>query len=60
MFMAPLEQSKPWNTNGIDGVYRFLRRWKSSMAREQFQGKRGSPDAGRTEDLADPAQIERT
>lgn len=22
----PLEQSKPWDTNGIDGVYRFLRK----------------------------------
>ena len=26
MFLGPLEQSKPWDTNGIDGVYRFLRR----------------------------------
>lgn len=26
MFLGPLEQSKPWNTNGIDGVYRFLRK----------------------------------
>lgn len=26
MFLGPLEQSKPWNTNGIDGVNRFLRR----------------------------------
>ncbi len=24
MFLGPLEQSKPWNTNGIEGVYRFL------------------------------------
>lgn len=24
MFLGPLEQSKPWDTNGIDGVYRFL------------------------------------
>jgi leucyl-tRNA synthetase len=27
MFLGPLEQSKPWDTNGIDGVYRFLRRF---------------------------------
>jgi leucyl-tRNA synthetase len=27
MFLGPLEQSKPWNTNGIDGVYKFLRRF---------------------------------
>ena len=26
MFLGPLEQSKPWDTNGIDGVHRFLRR----------------------------------
>lgn len=26
MFLGPLEQSKPWDTNGIDGVYRFLKR----------------------------------
>lgn len=26
MFLGPLELSKPWNTNGIDGVYKFLRR----------------------------------
>lgn len=26
MFLGPLDQSKPWDTNGIDGVYRFLRR----------------------------------
>jgi leucyl-tRNA synthetase len=27
MFLGPLEQSKPWNTNGIDGVFRFLRKF---------------------------------
>lgn len=27
MFLGPLEQSKPWNTSGIDGVYKFLRRF---------------------------------
>ena len=26
MFLGPIEQSKPWDTNGIDGVYRFLHR----------------------------------
>lgn len=26
MFLGPLEQFKPWNTNGIDGVYKFLRK----------------------------------
>lgn len=27
MFLGPLEQSKPWDTNGIDGVSKFLRRF---------------------------------
>jgi leucyl-tRNA synthetase len=27
MFLGPLEQSKPWDTNGIDGVHKFLRRF---------------------------------
>ncbi len=26
MFLGPLEQSKPWDTNGIDGVHKFLKR----------------------------------
>lgn len=26
MFLGPLEQSKPWDTNGIDGVHRFLKK----------------------------------
>lgn len=27
MFLGPLEQSKPWNTNGIEGVHKFLRKF---------------------------------
>ena len=26
MFLGPIEQSKPWDTNGIDGVHKFLRK----------------------------------
>jgi len=26
MFLGPLEMSKPWDTNGIDGVHRFLKK----------------------------------
>ena len=26
MFLGPIEQSKPWDTNGIDGVHRFLKK----------------------------------
>jgi leucyl-tRNA synthetase len=29
MFLGPLEQSKPWNTHGVEGIYRFLQRaWR--------------------------------
>jgi leucyl-tRNA synthetase len=29
MFLGPLEQSKPWSTQGIEGVHRFLKKlWK--------------------------------
>ena len=31
MFLGPLEQSKPWDTNGIDGVHKFLRRYWSKF-----------------------------
>lgn len=36
MFLGPLEQSKPWDTNGIDGVNRFLKKlwalyWKGDQ-----------------------------
>ncbi|MEM6396938.1 MAG: class I tRNA ligase family protein [Bacteroidota bacterium] len=27
MFLGPLDQAKPWSVSGIDGVYRFLRRF---------------------------------
>lgn len=27
MFLGPLEQSKPWNTQGIEGVYRFIHKF---------------------------------
>jgi leucyl-tRNA synthetase len=29
MFLGPLEQAKPWDTNGIEGVFRFIRKlWR--------------------------------
>ena len=38
MFLGPLEQSKPWDTNGIDGVHRFLRRfWRLFHKERQFE-----------------------
>jgi leucyl-tRNA synthetase len=35
MFLGPLEAMKPWNTNGIEGVSRFLRKvWREYIDRE--------------------------
>jgi leucyl-tRNA synthetase len=37
MFLGPLEQSKPWDTRGIDGVHRFLRKfWRLYHERDAF------------------------
>ena len=37
MFLGPLEQSKPWDMNGIDGVHRFLRKlWSLFYKGEAF------------------------
>jgi len=35
MFLGPLEQSKPWNTNGIEGVHRFMKKlWRLFFNRD--------------------------
>ena len=36
MFLGPLEQSKPWNTNGIEGVFKFLRKFWRLFHDEQW------------------------
>ena len=37
MFLGPVEQSKPWDTKGIDGVNRFLRKfWRLFYDRDKF------------------------
>lgn len=37
MFLGPLEQSKPWDTKGIDGVHRFLKKlWGLYSEGENF------------------------
>ena len=37
MFLGPLEFSKPWDTQGIDGVYKFLRKfWRLFQVGENF------------------------
>ncbi|WP_294139975.1 leucine--tRNA ligase [uncultured Sanguibacteroides sp.] len=38
MFLGPLEASKPWDTQGIDGVYKFLRKfWRLFQNGEDFR-----------------------
>ncbi len=35
MFMGPLEATKPWNTHGVEGVYRFLGKlWRAVIDRQ--------------------------
>lgn len=37
MFLGPVEQSKPWNTNGIEGTHRFLKKlWNLYHTKEGF------------------------
>jgi len=46
MFLGPLEQSKPWDTNGIDGVSRFLRKlWNLFFDGEAFSVSNEEPTA---------------
>ena len=47
MFLGPLEQSKPWDTKGIDGVNRFLKKvWRMFYDRDGFivTDEKASPD----------------
>jgi len=47
MFLGPLEQSKPWDTKGIDGVNRFLRKvWRMFYDRDGFivTDEKATPD----------------
>ena len=51
MFMGPLEMVKPWNTKGVEGVYRFLGRvWRmfidEASEKEFEQELTVKPDAG--------------
>ena len=48
MFLGPLEQSKPWDTNGIDGCHRFIRKmWALYFDRD---GKLAVSDEAATKD----------
>ena len=45
MFLGPVEQSKPWDTNGIDGVHRFIKKlWALFYSRQsEFLPADGEP-----------------
>lgn len=47
MFLGPVEQSKPWDTKGIDGVNRFLRKfWRLYFDGDNFivNDEKASPE----------------
>ncbi len=51
MFLGPLEQSKPWDTNGIDGVHKFLRKtWRLFYKDDAFvvSDEKATPDELKT------------
>ena len=52
MFLGPLEQSKPWNTNGISGVSNFLRRlWRLYVQHDQVVVTDEAPSAAELKTL---------
>lgn len=52
MFLGPVEQSKPWDTKGIDGVHRFLRRvWRLFYDRDEFLVTDEAPSAAELKTL---------
>lgn len=49
MFLGPVEQSKPWDTKGIDGVGRFLKKfWRLFFAKDEWMV---------TDEKASPAEL---
>ncbi|MCB0734069.1 MAG: leucine--tRNA ligase [Flavobacteriales bacterium] len=53
MFLGPLEDAKPWSTSGIDGVYRFLRKfWKLYVDKDgNYLPTDAKPDAANLKTL---------
>ena len=52
MFLGPLEQSKPWNTNGIEGVHKFLRKFWKLFHNDQFDFQVADAPATKAENKA--------
>jgi leucyl-tRNA synthetase len=52
MFLGPVEQSKPWDTNGIDGVHRFLKKlWGLCTDDNGFRFSNEEPSAAELKSL---------
>lgn len=52
MFLGPLEQSKPWDTNGIDGVNRFIKKlWNLFYKGDQLLVDDSEPTADNLKSL---------
>lgn len=59
MFMGPLQDTKPWNTQGVEGVYRFLGRvWRLFVdEKAETDYEQASTVAGGTDSAAEAARL---
>ncbi len=57
MFLGPLEQFKPWNTNGIDGTHKFLRKMWRLFHNEKFLDNNNNGDFFVSEIAPTPADL---
>ncbi|HWD91025.1 MAG TPA: class I tRNA ligase family protein [Verrucomicrobiae bacterium] len=64
MFMGPLEMSKPWNTKGVEGVYRFLGRvWRlfvDEQSETEFEQAETTAETQRCRELLDILKLNLT
>ncbi len=51
MFLGPIEQSKPWDTAGIDGSYRFLKKFCNLYTEQVLTGAATEPTADNQKSL---------
>ncbi len=57
MFLGPLEQFKPWNTNGIDGTHKFLRKMWRLFHNEKFLENNNNGEFFVSEIAPTPAEL---
>ncbi|MDQ6631708.1 MAG: leucine--tRNA ligase, partial [Verrucomicrobiota bacterium] len=64
MFMGPLEMVKPWNTNGVSGVYKFLGRvWRlfvDEKSETEFEQAEAAAETQRRGELLEQIQLSAT